>query len=108
MQRGILLATSNNGDIDLSTPSGVLTATIKTAVSEHEISMMKIRMSRAANRRPSGVIPKWKRAFGYLGRHLPARPAHRTAGQAGVRRGLAGSSITDIARICNDAGASTG
>jgi len=34
IERGILLATSNNGDIDLSTPSGVLTATIKTAVSE--------------------------------------------------------------------------
>ncbi|HEX7426755.1 MAG TPA: recombinase family protein, partial [Mycobacterium sp.] len=43
VQRGILLATSNNGDIDLSTPSGVLTATIKTAVSEHEVAMMKIR-----------------------------------------------------------------
>ena len=36
-----MLATSNNGDIDLSTPTGVLTATIKTAVSEHEIAMMR-------------------------------------------------------------------
>ena len=26
VKRGILLATSNNGDIDLSTPTGVLTA----------------------------------------------------------------------------------
>ena len=51
VRRGILLATSNNGDIDLSTPSGVLTATIKTAVSEHEISMMKIRMRRAARQK---------------------------------------------------------
>ena len=32
VRRGIKLATSNNGDIDLRTPSGVLTATIKTAV----------------------------------------------------------------------------
>ena len=48
VKRGILLATSNNGDIDLSTPSGVLTATIKTAVSEHEVAMMRIRMKRAA------------------------------------------------------------
>ena len=66
VQRGILLATSNNGDIDLSTPSGVLTATIKTAVSEHEIAMMRIRMKRAARQKAEQGRPKWKRAFGYL------------------------------------------
>ena len=66
IERGILLATSNNGEIDLSTPSGVLTATIKTAVSEHEIAMMRIRQRRAARQRAEQGRPKWKRAFGYL------------------------------------------
>jgi DNA invertase Pin-like site-specific DNA recombinase len=66
VERGILLATSNNGDIDLSTPSGVLTATIKTAVSEHEIAMMRIRQKRAARQRAEQGRPKWKRAFGYV------------------------------------------
>jgi DNA invertase Pin-like site-specific DNA recombinase len=65
VERGILLATSNNGDIDLSTPSGVLTATIKTAVAEHEVAMMKVRMRRAGRQRAERGIPKWKVAFGY-------------------------------------------
>ncbi|ODQ96514.1 hypothetical protein BHQ20_28835 [Mycobacterium intermedium] len=66
IERGILLATSNNGEIDLSTPSGVLTAAIKTAVSEHEIAMMRIRQRRAAQQRAERGHPKWKKAFGYV------------------------------------------
>ena len=84
VQRGVLLATSNSGDIDLSTPSGVLTATIKTAVAEHDISMMKIRMRRAAKQKAERGIPKWE-SIRVSGRHLPARPADRAAGQAGLR-----------------------
>lgn len=117
VQRGILLATSNNGDIDLSTPSGVLTATIKTAVSEHEVAMMKIRMRRAARQRAEQGIPKWKKAFGYApGPHgdncpptcssLHHQPDPVTAPM--VREGytaiLAGGSITEIARTWNTAG----
>lgn len=64
--RGILLATSNNGDIDLSTPAGELMATIKTAVSTHEIAMMRVRQLRAARQRAESGRPKWRRAFGYL------------------------------------------
>jgi DNA invertase Pin-like site-specific DNA recombinase len=118
VERGILLATSNNGDIDLSTPSGVLTATIKTAVSEHEVAMMRIRMKRAARQRAEQGIPKWRRAFGYiLGEHqedcpptcnsLHHQPDPQTAplvaeAYAAV---LAGGSITDVARAWNAVGA---
>ena len=66
IERGILLATSNNGEIDLSSPSGVLTASIKTAVSEHEVAMMRIRQCRAARQRAEQGRPKWRKAFGYL------------------------------------------
>jgi DNA invertase Pin-like site-specific DNA recombinase len=64
--RGIKLATSNNGDIDLSTPAGELMATIKTAVSTHEVAMMRVRMRRAAVQKAERGLPKWKHAFGYL------------------------------------------
>jgi DNA invertase Pin-like site-specific DNA recombinase len=117
IERGILLATSNNGDIDLSTPSGVLTATIKTAVSEHEVAMMKIRMKRAARQKAEQGIPKWKRAFGYApGKHgdecsptcssLHHQPDPITAPlvKTAYASVLAGGSITDIARAWNAAG----
>ena len=105
VKRGILLATSNNGDIDLSTPSGVLTATIKTAVSEHEISMMKIRMRRAAKQKAERGEPKWKRAFGYLGDTYQLDPQTAPLVKQAYAAVLAGSSLGDIARMFNDAGA---
>jgi len=41
--RPIKLATTGQGEIDLFSPTGVMMAQIKTAVSEHEIAMMKVR-----------------------------------------------------------------
>jgi hypothetical protein len=105
VERGILLATSNNGDIDLSTPSGVLTATIKTAVSEHEVAMMRIRMKRAARMKAKQGIPKWKRAFGYLGDTRQSDPATAPLVKQAYAAVLAGGSITDVARTWNAAGA---
>ena len=49
--RRVEFATTGQGDIDLYSPTGVLAAQIKTAVSEHEISMMKVRMRRAARQK---------------------------------------------------------
>jgi DNA invertase Pin-like site-specific DNA recombinase len=109
VRRGVLLATSNNGDIDLSTPSGVLTATIKTAVSEHEVSMMKVRMRRAARQKAEQGRPQWRRAFGYL--DTPAGPIPNPEVAPLVRDAYAaiqaGSSLKDVARMWNDAGALT-
>ncbi len=64
--REIKLATTGQGDIDLYSPTGVLTAQIKTAVSEHEIAMMRVRQRRAARQRADQGRPKWRRAFGYV------------------------------------------
>lgn len=116
VERGILLATSNNGDIDLSTPSGVLTATIKTAVSEHEVAMMKIRMRRAAVQKAERGLPKWKRAFGYLPDTRSKEdddgtrqvdPAVKPLIEQAYAAVLAGNSLADICKMWNDAGALT-
>jgi DNA invertase Pin-like site-specific DNA recombinase len=64
--RPIKLATTGQGEIDLFSPTGVLMAQIKTAVSEHEIAMMRVRQLRAARQRAREGKPKWKRAYGYV------------------------------------------
>jgi len=66
LDRPIKLATTGQGLIDLQSPSGVLTAQIKTAVSEHEIAVMKVRMRRAARQKAERGIPQWRKAFGYM------------------------------------------
>lgn len=104
VKRGVLLATSNNGDIDLSTPSGVLTATIKTAVSEHEVAMMRVRMKRAARARAEQGVPKWKRAFGYGDSYQPDPVTAPLVRQAYAAI-LAGASLNDVGRLFNEAGA---
>jgi DNA invertase Pin-like site-specific DNA recombinase len=63
--RPVKLATTGQGVIDLYSPTGVLMAQVKTAVSEHEIQMMRVRQLRAARQRAEQGRPKWKRAFGY-------------------------------------------
>ena len=64
--REVKLATTGQGVIDLNSPTGVLMAHIKTAVSEHEIGMMRVRQLRAARQKAERGLPKWKRAFGYI------------------------------------------
>jgi DNA invertase Pin-like site-specific DNA recombinase len=114
VRRRILLATSNNGDIDLSTPSGVLTATIKTAVAEQEIAMMKVRMRRAARQKAEQGRPQWKNAFGYLPelRRRQDDDGTRTLDpkiaplvRDGYAAIVAGASLKDVAAMWNDAGA---
>lgn len=64
--REIKLATTGQGEIDLYSPTGVLMAQIKTAVSEHEIAMMRVRQKRAARQRAEQGKPMWKKAYGYV------------------------------------------
>ncbi len=116
--RRIPLATTGQGDVDLYSPAGVLTAQIKTAVSEHEVAMMKVRLRRAATHKAERGIPQWRNAFGYtMGEHEPQCPPkckdyhHRldpaTAPLVAKAYAalVAGSSLNEIAAIFNDAGA---
>ncbi|WP_235732721.1 recombinase family protein [Mycolicibacterium septicum] len=102
--RQVPLATTGQGDIDLYSPTGVMMAQIKTAVSEHEIAMMKVRMRRAARQRAELGVPKWKRAFGYLGDTHQPDPVTAPLVEKAYATVLAGGSISDIARGWNEAG----
>jgi DNA invertase Pin-like site-specific DNA recombinase len=105
--RRIPLATTGQGDVDLYSPTGVLTAQIKTAVSEHEIAMMKVRLRRAARQKAEQGVPHWSRAFGYLEDTHQPDPVTAPLVKAAYNAILAGSSLGDICRMWNDAGALT-
>ena len=114
--RKIPLATTGQGEIDLYSPTGVLTAQIKTAVSEHEISMMKVRMRRAARAKAEQGRPQWKRAFGYVpdtrrkedddGTRKVDKDQAKLV-RAAYKAVLARKSLGDICTMFNDAGAYT-
>ncbi len=104
--REIKLATTGQGEIDLYSPTGVMMAQIKTAVSEHEIAMMKVRMRRAAKAKAGAGRPQWRKAFGYMCAADGPIPDPVTAplvaqAYASV---IAGGSISDIARDWNAQG----
>ena len=107
--RPVPLATTGQGDIDLYSPTGILAAQIKTAVSEHEIAMMKVRQRRAAKAKAEKGKPQWRRAFGYI--DTPAGPVPDAMIAPLVRDGyaaiLAGASLKDVARMWNEADALT-
>jgi DNA invertase Pin-like site-specific DNA recombinase len=112
--RPVLLATTGQGDIDLFSPTGVMLAQVKTAVSEHEIAMMRVRQKRAGRQRAEQGRPKWKRAFGYLPdtrakeyddgtRQLD--PVVAPLVRDGYAAIVAGASLRDVATMWNEAGA---
>ncbi|OBB89649.1 recombinase family protein [Mycobacterium sp. 852002-30065_SCH5024008] len=106
LDRRVPLATTGQGDIDLYSPDGVLQAQVKTAVSEHEVAMLKVRTKRAARQRAEQGVPAWRRAFGY---GEDRRPDPRTAPLVAeaYRAIIAGSSLGDICKAWNAAGALT-
>lgn len=112
--RQVPLATTGQGDIDLYSPTGILAAHIKTAVSEHEIAMMRVRQKRAGRQRAEKGRPKWRQAFGYLpytGRKQDddgtreLDPVTAPLVRDGYAAIVAGASLTEVAKMWNDAGA---
>ncbi len=111
--RRVPLATTGQGDIDLYSPTGVLAAQIKTAVSEHEVAMLKVRIRRAARAKAEKGKPQWRKAFGYLPETRPKeeddgvrQPDPETGPMVAdaYKAILAGTSISDIARDWNAQG----
>ena len=112
--RKVALATTGQGDIDLYSPTGVLAAQIKSAVSEHEIAMMKIRMRRAARAKAESGRPQWRQAFGYkpyTGRKEDDKgkraldPVIAPLVKQGYVAITKGESLDTVAALWNDAGA---
>ena len=101
VKHGIKLATSNNGDIDLSTPAGEMMATIKTAVSTHEVQMLKLRQRRAARQKAERGSPKWSKAFGYrtVDGTLQLDPETSPLVQEAYAAILSGAALSDISQM---------
>lgn len=112
--RGVLLATTNIGIIDFRIPDDVHRAQVSTANSELEIAKMRVRQKRAGKQRAEQGRPKWRQAFGYLpfmgrkeyddGTREPD-PKIAPLVRDGYRAIVAGSSLKDVAKMWNDAGA---
>jgi DNA invertase Pin-like site-specific DNA recombinase len=107
LRRKVPLATTGQGDVDLYSPAGVLTAQIKTAVSEHEVAMMRVRLRRAARQRAERGVPKWRHAFGYLPDAHQPDPVTAPLVKQAYNAVLAGASLADVCRLFNDAKAFT-
>jgi DNA invertase Pin-like site-specific DNA recombinase len=106
LPREIPLATTGQGDLDLYSPTGVLTMQIKTAVSEHEIAMMRGRQLRAARQRAEHGVRRWTKAFGYREgiNGIEVDPDTAPLVRKAYRQILAGASLNDIARLFNEGG----
>jgi len=112
--RKIKLTTTLVGDIDLYDPYGVYAAQNRTAASELETAVLKVRIRRAARQKAESGRPQWRRAFGYLpetrdkkdddGTRQPD-PMTAPLVEKAYRLILAGASLKDVARVFNDAGA---
>ena len=98
------------GECDLSTDNGRLFARIKGAVARAEVERKGARQRDEAEQRAGRGLPHWRNAFGYLdagdGRREPdpqIAPLVREA-YAAI---LTGSSLGDICKLWNNAGALT-
>jgi DNA invertase Pin-like site-specific DNA recombinase len=93
------------GDFDLSTPTGRGNARMKGVFARMEMEQKAVRQRRAGQQKAENGLPVWKRAFGYLDdtHQLDTKTAPLVA-QAYTAI-LAGSSLKDVARLFNRAGA---
>lgn len=105
-QHRLALATVS-GDVDLSTAQGRLVARLKGSVAAHEIEHKKARQRRAAQQKAEKGLPHWTRAFGYLADTHQPDPRTAPLVKQAYAAVLAGSSIADICRLWNEAGAYT-
>ncbi|MDV3130014.1 recombinase family protein [Mycobacterium sp. 21AC1] len=95
------------GDCDLSTDNGRLYARIKGAVGKSETERKAARQRAAARQKAEQGRPQWKRAFGYVAGANGPEPDLEIAPlvKQAYAALLAGSSLNDIARLFNEAGA---
>jgi Recombinase/Resolvase, N terminal domain len=104
---GVEIRTLNGGDIDLSTATGKMLATILGSVSFNESAHKSERQRAAAKQKAERGLPQWRRAFGYVGDTRQPDPKLAPLVAEAYRAVLAGGSITDVARAWNKAGVQT-
>lgn len=105
----LALATVAGGDFDLATPTGRGNARMKGVFARMEMEQKSARQKAEAEQRASRGLPKWKHAFGYVPGPNGPEPDPEIAPlvQQAYKAVLAGSSLGDICRLWNDAGALT-
>jgi DNA invertase Pin-like site-specific DNA recombinase len=108
---GVDIRTVQGGEMDLSTSTGRMLATIVGAASTAEVEQGSERKRRAAKQLAERGVPKWRRAFGYLdggGDRRDLDPEVAPLIRQAYAAVIAGSSLADVCRLWNDAGALTG
>jgi DNA invertase Pin-like site-specific DNA recombinase len=96
------------GDFDLATPTGRGNARMKGVFARMEMEQKSARQKREARQKAERGVAKWRNAFGYLDmggdlRELDPKTAPLV--KQAYAAILAGSSLKDIAKLFNDAGA---
>lgn len=106
---GIEIRSVTAGELDLSTPTGRMVASILGSVATAEVEHAGERKRRAARQKAERGEPKWKRAFGYL--ETPTGPIPDPKVAPLVKQAyaavLSGASLNDVCRLWNDADALT-
>lgn len=107
-EHGITISIVRGSDMDLSTPSGRLTADILGAVALNEVEAKADRQRRAAEQRAAQGRP-WcsRRPFGYEDGGMIPRPEEAAEVRYAYRALLAGASVRGIAAGWNAAGLRT-
>lgn len=101
---GVAIRTVTAGDLDLSTSSGRMMASILGSVSAAEVEHKSERQRRAFAQMAQRGKPKWNRAFGYLDDVYEPDPATAPLVREAYASILAGGSISDIVREWNSRG----
>ena len=105
---GVRTVTVKAGNVDLSSPSGLVMARTLGAFARYEIDHARERMQRAKKR--SAEAGAWKggrRPFGYESDGVTIREPEAALIRDAADRLLAGESVRAVARAWNDAGSTT-
>lgn len=107
-EAGATIAVVRGSDLDMSTPSGRMTADLLAAVARNEIETKSDRQRRAnLQRAQAGKPPQGRRAFGYSRDGMTIVDAEAQHIRAAYDVLVAGGSLSSIARDWNRAGMTT-
>lgn len=108
--KGVEFRTVTAGELDLSTPTGRMVASILGSVATAEVEHKGERQRRAARQLAESGKPKWRKAFGYIDAGGDARELDPKVAPL-VREAyaliIAGGSLKDVCALWNDAEAYT-
>jgi site-specific DNA recombinase len=97
------------GEIDLTTASGELQASVLTSMARFEARRKAERQVRANDHRArNGKVVRGRRPFGFEPDGVTVRPAEAAAVQAGYAAIAEGQTLAAVARSWNEAGLTTG